>query len=69
MIFENRAPDDVRDEPLFGFIWFTVLEVLNALLDLDSNKGSAVDPEKWCLSVCIATLSALQQVTGVLRFS
>jgi hypothetical protein len=60
--------DDVSDEPPFRSLQFTVLEVLTALLDLDSNKGpgsdSAVDPAHLCFRVCIATLSALQQVTG-----
>jgi hypothetical protein len=32
-------PGDVSDEPPFGSLQFTVLEVLNVLLDLDSNKG------------------------------
>jgi hypothetical protein len=42
---------------------FTVIEVLNALLGLDSNKSpgqDGVDPEKLRFGVCIATLSALQ---------
>jgi hypothetical protein len=33
----------VSDEPPFGSLQFTVLEVLNALLDLDSNKGPVPD--------------------------
>jgi hypothetical protein len=48
----------VSDEPSFGSLKFTVLEVLNALLDLDSNKGP--DGQRLCCH---------QQVTGVLRFS
>jgi hypothetical protein len=37
----HPGPDDVSDEPPFGSLQFTVLEVWNVLLDLDSNKGSA----------------------------
>jgi hypothetical protein len=33
----------VSDEPPFGSLQFTVLEVLNTLLDLDSNKGPGPD--------------------------
>jgi hypothetical protein len=68
-------PGDVSNEQPFGSLQFTVLEVLNELLDLDTNKGPgpdsvpAVDPEKLCFGVCIATFSVLQQVTGVLCFS
>jgi hypothetical protein len=39
----NPGPGDVSDEPPFGSLQFTVLEVLNALLDLDTNKGP--DPD------------------------
>jgi hypothetical protein len=39
----DPGPDDVSDEPPFGSLRFTVLEVLNVLLDLDSNKGP--DPD------------------------
>jgi hypothetical protein len=39
----DLGPDDVRDEPPFGPLQFTFLEVLNALLDLDSNKGPGPD--------------------------
>jgi hypothetical protein len=35
--------DDVSDKPPFGSLQFTVLEVLNALLNLDSNKGPGPD--------------------------
>jgi hypothetical protein len=35
----DPGPDDVSDEPHFGSLWLTVLEVLNSLLDFDSNKG------------------------------
>jgi hypothetical protein len=35
--------DDVGDEPSLGSLEFTVLEVLNALLDLDSSKGPGPD--------------------------
>jgi hypothetical protein len=35
----DPGPDDVGDEPPFESLQFNVLEVLNALLDLDSNKG------------------------------
>jgi hypothetical protein len=68
----NPGLDDVSDEPPFGSLQFTVLEVLNALLDLDSKKvpsPDGVDLEKLCFDVGIATLTAHQQVTGVLRFS
>jgi hypothetical protein len=62
----NPGPGDVSDEPPFGSLQFTVLEVLNALLDLDTNKGpdpdgvpplifnrslaSCVFPDRWKLS-------------------
>jgi hypothetical protein len=39
----DPGPDYVSDEPPFGSLQFTVSEVLNALLDLDSNKGSGPD--------------------------
>jgi hypothetical protein len=52
----DPGPGNVSDEPPFGSLQFTVLEVSN----------TAVDPEKFCFGVCIATLSALQQVTGIL---
>jgi hypothetical protein len=39
----DPGPDDVSDESLFGLVQFTVLEVLNAKLDLDSNEGP--DPD------------------------
>jgi hypothetical protein len=58
----DPGPDYVSDEPPFASLQFTVLEVMNALLGLDSNKGPGqddVDPEKLCFDVCIATLSAL----------
>jgi hypothetical protein len=71
-VLSDPEPDDVSDEPPFGTLQFPALKVLNALLDLDSNKGPSpdgVDPEKLCFGICIATLSFLQQVTGILRFS
>jgi hypothetical protein len=60
----DPGPDDVSDEPPYGLLQFTVLEVLKTLLDSDINRvrarrRSAVYPEKLCFSVCIATLSAL----------
>jgi hypothetical protein len=39
----NPGPDDVSDEPPFESLQFTVLEVLNTLLDLDSNNGPGPD--------------------------
>jgi hypothetical protein len=39
----DSGPGDVSDEPPFGSLQFTVLEVLNALLDLDTNKGPGPD--------------------------
>jgi hypothetical protein len=39
----DPGPDDVSDEPLSKSLQFTVLEVLNALLDLDTNKGPGPD--------------------------
>jgi hypothetical protein len=42
----DPGPDDVSDEPPFGSLQFTVLEVLNALLDLDTNKGPGLDGVK-----------------------
>jgi hypothetical protein len=38
-VSSDLGPDDVSDEPPFGSLQFTVLKVLNALLDLNSNKG------------------------------
>jgi hypothetical protein len=34
----DPGPGDVSDEPPFGSLQLTVLEVLNAMLDLDTNK-------------------------------
>jgi hypothetical protein len=42
LVPSDSGPDDLR-EPHFGLLQFTVLEVLNALLDLDSNKGPGLD--------------------------
>jgi hypothetical protein len=39
----DPGPSDVSDEPPFGSVQFTVLEVWNALLDLDTNKGPGPD--------------------------
>jgi hypothetical protein len=39
----DPGPGVVGDEPAFGSLQFTVLEVLNALLDLDGNKGPNPD--------------------------
>jgi hypothetical protein len=39
----DPGPGDVSDEPPFGSIQFSLLEVLNALLDLDTNKGPGPD--------------------------
>jgi hypothetical protein len=39
----HSGPGDVSDEPPFGLLQFTVLEVLNALLDLDTIKGPGPD--------------------------
>jgi hypothetical protein len=39
----DPVPDDVSNEPPFGSLQFTVLEVLNALLELDTNKGPGPD--------------------------
>jgi hypothetical protein len=54
----DPRPDDVSDEPLFGSLQFTVLEVLNALLVLNSNKGLGPDGVpplilKYCASVLV----------------
>jgi hypothetical protein len=47
----DPGPGDVSDEPPFESLQFAVLEVLNALLDLDSNEGrSVVDPENLCFT-------------------
>jgi hypothetical protein len=35
----SYGPDLVNDEPPFGSLQFTVLEVENKLLELDSSKG------------------------------
>jgi hypothetical protein len=39
----DPGPGYVSDEPPFGSFQFAVLEVLNALLDLDSNEGPGPD--------------------------
>jgi hypothetical protein len=39
----DSGPDYVSDEPPFGSLQFTVLEVLNALLNLYSNKSLGPD--------------------------
>jgi hypothetical protein len=39
----DPGPGDVSDEPPFGSLQFSLLEVLNALLDLDTNKGPGPD--------------------------
>jgi hypothetical protein len=49
-VLSDSRPDDVSDEPLFGSLQFTVLEVLNPLLDLDSNKGLGPLILKSCAS-------------------
>jgi hypothetical protein len=57
----DPGPDDVSDEPPYGSLQFTVLEILNALLDLDSNKGPGPDgilPENFCFGVCIAKVGS-----------
>jgi hypothetical protein len=69
----DPGPDDVSDESL----QFTVLEVLNALLNLDSNKGSGpggVPPlilkncaSAFALPLCLLFNRSLAY--GVLRFS
>jgi hypothetical protein len=54
----DPGPDVVSDEPPFGSLQFTVLEVLNALLDLDSNKGPGSEVVLWrlhCHFVCSST--------------
>jgi hypothetical protein len=55
----DPRPDDVSDEPSFGSLQFIVLEVLNALLDLDSNKGRGPDGvvlrRLHCHFVCSST--------------
>jgi hypothetical protein len=48
----DPGPGDVSDEPPFGSLQFTVLEVLNALLDLDTNKG----PLLSLISICKCSL-------------
>jgi hypothetical protein len=54
----DLGPDDVRDELPFGPLQFTVLEVLNALLDLDSNKGpSPDDVPSLILKTCTSAFS------------
>jgi hypothetical protein len=61
----------VNDEPPFSLLQFTVLEVANALLELDSSKGPGLDGVpplilKHCASGFAWTLcmGALQQATG-----
>jgi hypothetical protein len=53
----DPGPDDVNDEPPFGSLQFTVLVVLNALLDLDSNRIRArlVFRRLHCHLVCSST--------------
>jgi hypothetical protein len=39
----DPGPDDMSDELPFGGLQFTVLEVLNGLLDSNSNKDPGPD--------------------------
>jgi hypothetical protein len=60
----DPGPDDVSDEPPFGSLQFNILEVLNALLDLDSNKCPGPDGVpplimKNCASAFVLLLSRL----------
>jgi hypothetical protein len=50
---------DVGDEPPFDSLQFTVLEVLNALLELDSNKGPGPLILKSCASAFALPLGLL----------
>jgi hypothetical protein len=58
----DPGPDDVGDEPPFGSLQFTVLEVLNALLDLDIIRVSDGIPPlilKGCASAFALSLCLL----------
>jgi hypothetical protein len=48
----DPRPDDVSDDSPFGTFQFTVLEVLNALLGLDSNKGPGPNIPSLILKCC-----------------
>jgi hypothetical protein len=71
----DTGPNDVSDEPPFESLQFTVLEVLNAYLDLDSNKGPEPDSVpplilKNCASAFALPLFPLfYRSLCVLRFS
>jgi hypothetical protein len=64
----SPRPDLVNGEPPIGSLQFTISEVKNALLQLDSSKGLSPDGvtplflKKLCFRICIACLHALQQV-------
>jgi hypothetical protein len=52
------GPDDVSDGPPLGSLQFTVLEVMNALLDLYTNKGpSPVGVPPLILKICASVFS------------
>jgi hypothetical protein len=53
------GPDDVSDELPFGSLQFTVLEELNTLLDLDSNKGPGC-VSAFALPFCLLFISVLR---------
>jgi hypothetical protein len=48
----DPGPGDVSDKPPFGSLQFTVLEVMSALLDLDSNTVKIVLRRLHCHFLC-----------------
>jgi hypothetical protein len=54
----SPKPDLVNDEPPFGSLQFTVSEVENALLELDSNKGPKNSLTCWEV-ISLLTLSLI----------
>jgi hypothetical protein len=53
----SPRPDLVNGEPLFGSLQFTVIDVKNALLELDSSKSP--DPNVLPHSHCIIACSSI----------
>jgi hypothetical protein len=56
----DPGPGDVSDETPFGSLQFTVLKVLNALLDLHSTKGPGPDGVPSLILEYCASAFALQ---------
>jgi hypothetical protein len=68
-VLSSPGPDLVNDEPSFGLLQFTVSEVENALLELDSSKSPGTDgvpPHLHCPFSCSST-GHLQRVSSTIH--